>query len=71
MKEAILNLLQSRKFLVMLVSQLAIFLPTVFGKLDPQIAAELGAGLAAVWLGAHAHEEAARVQESPPKGKDN
>lgn len=57
MIEAILNLLTSRKFLVMLVTQLAIAAPAVFGKINPELAAELGAAVAAVWMAAHAHEE--------------
>ncbi len=57
MIDAIVSLLGSRKFIVMVVAQLAIFAPTVFGKLDPQIAAELGVALAGVWMAAHAHEQ--------------
>lgn len=57
MIEALMKLLASRKFLVMLGCQLAIAFPAVFGKMNPELAAELGAAVAAVWMAAHAHEE--------------
>lgn len=66
MKEAIVRLFGSRKFLVMLVSQLAIFAPAYFGKLNPELAAELGTAIVIAWGATHAHEEAAKIKADGP-----
>ena len=57
MIDALMALLGSRKFLVMLATQMAIAAPAYFGKIQPELAAELGSVVVAIWMAAHAHEE--------------
>ncbi len=56
--DAVIALLGSRKFLVMLFTQLALASSSVvFKVITPDLAAEIGAVVASVWMAAHAHEE--------------
>ncbi len=66
MKDAVVQLFSSRKFLVMLVGQLAIWAPAYFGHMNPELAAELGTALAIAWGATHAHEEAAKIKANGP-----
>ena len=66
MKDAITALFGSRKFIVMLLAQLAVFFPAVFGKISPDLAAELGVLLVTVWSASHAAEESAKAKAAAP-----
>jgi hypothetical protein len=56
MRNALAQLFTSRKFLVMLFTQLALLVPVVFGKIPVDLSVELATVLATAWLGAHAYE---------------
>ncbi len=62
MKDAIIALLGSRKFIVMMAVQLGLLFPAYFGKINPDTAAELAAAVFAVWSASHAHEESAKIK---------
>lgn len=61
MRDAVISLFGSRKFLVMLFSQLALAHAAYFKLITPELAAEIGSGLAAAWMASHAHEEKSKI----------
>jgi uncharacterized protein involved in cysteine biosynthesis len=57
MKQAMGKLLNSRKFLVVLATQVLIAVLTYFGKLDTDTATKIAAALVGAWMAAHAYQE--------------
>lgn len=62
MGEALKNLFSSRKFLVMLVTNLLVGVGAITGTIQPDTAAELATALVTVWMAAHAHEEKSKIE---------
>ncbi len=59
---AVVELLCSRKFNVMLLGQLALVAPTVAGKLNVEFAAAIGTAFATVWMVMHSVEVSAKAK---------
>lgn len=66
MKTAISQLLGSRKFLVILVTQVLIACLTYFGKLDTAEATKIAAAIVGVWVASHAYQEGNALPPDPP-----